>query len=104
MLKMLRKPFSSLTLYPITTVYVAGVTVAVGIGLSWFDINAGLIALTAISLTVVLIALTREVRIVHHLVNAQRDALLLRIDDLVDSLNEAGVALPLREQGKSLDV
>lgn len=86
------------TFYPVTTVYLAGVVVAVGIAGGVFDQTVGLAVLTAITLIVVLVSMFREVQVVHHLVNSQRDALLERITELVNAMHEAGVDLPPREK------
>lgn len=93
----LRRALRSMLLYPTSTVYVAGVVVAVGVSTGWFGLNVGLVCLTAIAVVVVLVGLVREVQIVHHLVNSQRDELLNRISDLVETLQDAGIALPSRE-------
>lgn len=95
-----RTIYRSATFYPVSTVYLTGSAVAVGITAGWFSLNIGLVCLTAIAIITVLTGLLREVRIVHHLVNSQRDELLARISDLVASLNEHDITLPPRESEK----
>lgn len=99
--------FKSYSTYPISTVYLAGVIVAVFISLGWVSLGTGLLILTLAAVIVLLITQsielrrqTKEILTVHLLVNSQRDELLNRISDLVDTLENAGIALPDREQEK----
>ena len=80
--------------YPITIVYLAGLALAITVSEGIVDLSAGIAVLTLVAILAVLIALLREMRVVHTLVNSQRDELLLRIDVLVEALKDAGVAIP----------
>lgn len=93
-----QKISNSLTFYPVTMVYLGGVGVAMGISSGWIDGGPGLLLLSMLTLIVVLVSMFREVQVVHHLVNSQRTALLERIAELVEAMQEAGVELPPREQ------
>ncbi|HEU4539663.1 MAG TPA: hypothetical protein VFR23_00925 [Jiangellaceae bacterium] len=106
----LRAVVASVAFYPVTLVYLAAsmTTVAVVGGVVRLDV--GLLLLGLASVLVILISMRREVGTVHHLVNAQHDALLakigamaLRIDQLLDTLTEAGVAIPADSQGVDRD-
>jgi ABC-type transport system involved in cytochrome bd biosynthesis fused ATPase/permease subunit len=88
----------NISVYPISTVYASGVLVAYALTAGWIGLGTGVIALTMIATLAVLVSMHREVQVVHHLVNAQRDALLERITELVEAMHEAGVDLPEREK------
>ena len=88
----------SFFLYPVTAVYLGGVTVVVLVSESELDFAYGLLALTLVTLVAVMIAAWRELRTVHRLVNSQRDELLERIEVLVDCLRSSGVQIPATEQ------
>lgn len=88
----------SVSVYPVTTVYGSGVVVAYALTAGWVGLGTGVIALTMIALLAIMVSMSREVQVVHHLVNSQRDALLERITELVDAMHEAGVDLPEREK------
>jgi hypothetical protein len=77
--------------YPITTVWAAGVMVAVGISQTWWDLPVALSILSLITLLVFLAALKAEVTTVHGLLNGQREELFERIDKLTGLLEDAGI-------------
>ena len=97
----IKKAKESIVIRPLTSVYVAGVLTAMGVSSRVVTLTVGLLLLTFITLMVVLNSLVREVKVVHVLVNSQRDVLLSRISDLVDALNAAGITLPKREQDEA---
>ena len=80
--------------YPTTAMYLTGVVVACGISADLFSRDVGLVVLTVMASLLILVALTREVRTVHTLVNSHRDELLERIDQLLNTLHSAGVEVP----------
>jgi len=88
------------TLYPVFTMYLAGVGVALGIAGELFSVDVGLVVLTVIASMLIMMALTREVRVVHTLVSAQRDELLARIDVLTTALEQAQANLPSKERAR----
>lgn len=94
----LRKLVGTIVFYPVTFVYLVGVAVAVAVAHGQVGLGMGLLILTGLTVAALLVATFREVRVVHYLVNSQRDLLLRRIADLIDTLNEAGVPLPEHEK------
>lgn len=85
----------SVSFYPVTTVYLAGVVVAVAVTAHLIDLSSGILSLTIVAVLVVLLALLHEVQVVH----GHTAELRARISDLVDAMEKAGVALPERRPG-----
>lgn len=84
----------TMAFYPVTAVYLAGVAVAIGITAQLIELSSGVLVLTAIAFLAVLLSMFREVQVVHYLLDIQRNELLGRIAELVESLHEAGVETP----------
>ena len=95
---------------PLTTLYLAASVVIVSGFTGWIDVNTALIVLTIMFFILLTLGLHRENKLeskvvkaeldtIHMLVNSQHDVLVERVDQLIATLEHAGVAVP--EQRKS---
>jgi 4-hydroxybenzoate polyprenyltransferase len=95
---MINRLTTTLVVYPVTIVYVAGICVLIAAALGYLPVPHGIIALTFAAIVAALIAVWREMHLVHRLVNSQRDELLDRIGVLVGALLSSGVQIPDTEK------
>lgn len=90
----LTRVVQGVSFYPLTGFYVGAVTILMLFSSDVINFQTGLIALTLTGVSMLLYSMRREVRTVHILVNSQRTEMLLRIDQLVTALTDAGVPVP----------
>lgn len=90
----MRNVSQTVTFYPVTSVYLAGVFVAYGLTAEWFGLGAGVISLTLIAILATLVSTAREVQLVHLLVEEQKEKLVEQICDLTEVVHEAGLNAP----------
>lgn len=89
----------SITFYPLSLAWVGGVLVAAGASADCFSVIQGLLLWSLSVLLVFVYGLSRELRIVHSLVNSQRDELVDRNNQLVKMLNDRGITIPPPNRG-----
>lgn len=77
--------------YPITSFYLAAVAVLVFTMQGFFNLGQGILVL---ALCGILIAVWRDLKMVHVLVNGQRSELLTEIADLKQLLRQSNVQVP----------
>jgi hypothetical protein len=99
----LRRVARSAAFYPVTVVYLAAVLALIGVVGGVLSLEVGLTALGFVAMLVVLVSMRGDVGQIHVLVNSQHDALLERVDELLDALHEAGVAAPKDKAGVDRD-
>lgn len=86
---------------PITALYLGGTVTAMLIVSHRLEPALGFVLMAVLFGSMLTVSVSREVKTVHHLVNSQRDELLIRIDQLIATLLGAGVEVPLAtEKGK----
>jgi hydrogenase-4 membrane subunit HyfE len=93
-MNLVRRLLATCTFYSITTLYLAAVAAIILTVQGAVSITAAAAALFALAVLLILAEMHREVRKVHTLVNSQRDLLLARIDQLINTLEAAGVSVP----------
>lgn len=87
--------------WPITALYLGGTVTALMIVSHRLDPALGFVLMAVLFGAMLTVSVSREVKTVHHLVNSQRDELLVRIDQLIATLLAADVDVPLAtEKGK----
>lgn len=90
---------------PLTTLYLMASVIVVGASAGWIDRSVAIVVLTFMFLILLTLGLHRENRLaseqvneqldtIHTLVNSQHDDLVERVTQLIDSLKQAGVAVP----------
>ena len=84
----------SVSFYPLTGAYVGAVAVLALLSSNHLDLGTAIIAETMIVMVMMTVSAKRELRAVHNLVHSQREELVDRIDQLVDLLHTAGIAVP----------
>ncbi len=94
----------SATTFPITSLYVYGIVIILLIQRDVIGVATGIAMLSLIAVLTLFIAITKELRAVHVLVNSQQDALLTRIDQLTSTLNVADIDVPDDPRSKGVPV
>jgi uncharacterized protein (DUF58 family) len=84
----------SVSIYAVSAVYAFGVLAMTLISTGDLMLIFGIIALGLVTVLIALIALHRETRRVHVLVNGQHTALIERVNQLIATLQESGVGVP----------
>lgn len=102
-MRAVQRVLRSVAFYTATLTYLSGVAVAFGVAAGWLRFDVGLILFAACAILVVLVATHRSVEVVHGLVNSQHDAMVERIDELLDALTAAGVSIPHDRAGVDRD-
>jgi hypothetical protein len=90
----LRRLAGSISFRPVLTVYVGAVIDAWAVASGYVRTEVGVLLLGFVAVMVLLSGMRREVATVHKLVNSQHDALVDRVDQLLDALETAGVSIP----------
>lgn len=84
----------SVIFYPISIVYLsAALVVALAAG-HWIRFDVGFALLTLVVIATLLVSTRRELTLVYSRANAQHGAQMARIEQLIDALIAAGVAVP----------
>lgn len=91
---LIRRVVGSVAFYPVTLTYIAGVAMMALAVAGKIRVDVAVLASAVFACLAVVIALDREVRTVHRLVNSQHDVLIARVKQLVDALVAAGVTIP----------
>lgn len=93
-MKFLRRVVHAYSLWQVTVVYVMAVIAIVLVEQGAVGISTSVIVLGAVTATVILVTIRRELHVVHTLVNSQHDSLVARIDQLIEVLLAAGIEIP----------
>lgn len=89
-----RRLLGSAAFYPLTLIWLLGVTMAVLVSLGGLDLTPGLAILGFVALILTQTACRLELGVVHQLVNRQHDELVERIGQLKDTLQDSNVPIP----------
>ncbi len=84
----------SASTFPITALYVFGVLIILLIQEGIIGVATGISTLSLITILALLVAITKELRAIHILVNSQHDVLITRIYQLINILNIADIDVP----------
>lgn len=87
----LRKFLHTPVLYPITACYMCGVTTMVAVVAGWIPFGTGVAAFGFACVLIVLGVMYVQVTVVQSLVH---DALITRVDQLLQTLEAGGIAVP----------
>ncbi len=84
----------SASAFPITTIYGVGVFIFVLMQRGEIGLATGITSLSIIALLAMNVSISRELRVVHILVNSQHEALVARVNQLLDALDKADAKVP----------
>ena len=90
----MRQVYRSAGFYPLTGLYLVGVSLIWLITSGRLFVIYGVLILSIFAIFALLLAAWRELKAVHKLVDGQRAELLARIDELVALLIDSGVVVP----------
>ena len=76
----LRRAYWSISFYPVTTVYIGAVLLALAVANWRWPLGYSLAALGLFSFLVILVSTLREVRLVHALIDSQQDVAIGRLE------------------------
>lgn len=93
----------SASTYSVSLVWVAGIALAAGVQRDAVAFSVGALGFTLIAVLAVLVAMLREMRTVHALVEIQRIELTGRIVELTTALKDAGIPVPRQQNRRSTD-
>ncbi len=89
-----REVRKSASTFPITALYAFGVLIILLIQQGIIGVTTGIVMLSLITMLALLFAITKELRAIHILVNFQHEALVARVNQLLDTMGKADVDVP----------
>ena len=88
--------------YPLSMFWVVAAVLLILVAEEYVSLVQGLILLTLAALLALMLSVQNEVKVVHTLVNEQRNELLARIDLLVALLIQEGIVVPPTSEREQL--